>query len=431
MTLLLIARFLFGGLLCISLLNTVCVVYLVRLLQRERKLPAPESLGKTAVLVCLRGADPNLTSCLRRLLAQDHPNYEVLVVVDSLDDPAWPIVQAAKREFGGDRLRVWPLVNRLPTCGLKNSSLVQLLDQLDPDHEVVVLADADLQSHPTWLRELVEPLCDQRIGATFGNRWFLPSQRNIGSLVRQVWNAPGLIVMAAFKIPWAGSLAVRRSLIEDGNLRQKWSMSIVDDGPIRVAAKQQGLALAFVPSLIMPNREVCDIRFAYSFIRRQLTWTRTYVATLWPLMFAYNLLAMAATTSTSIVIVAAWYTGNVGAMLWTAVAFAMALLFAVAQYSAIDSSARRVVRAQEEPSSRELTCSLIQTPLILTLSAIVGLTASFAATFMRRIVWRGVSYDIDGPWQVRMIKDNTNQANAQARTTLPRELAEPAANVSL
>ncbi|XZE56208.1 glycosyltransferase [Planctomycetaceae bacterium SH139] len=407
--LLLIAKILFWALLLLGLFNTGWIVYLVVILRRSTPPPPRETISpsrKTAVFLCLRGADPHLATCLRRLMSQDHPHYEVMVVVDSPEDPAWSIVKEAIQEFGSHRLRAWSLAERRLTCGLKNSSLVQLLDQLEENHEIVVLADADVQPHATWLRQLVAPLEDSKVGATFGNRWFLPKRKNLGSLVRQTWNAPGLIVMAAFKIPWAGSMAMRRDLIEKGNVREKWSKSIVDDGPIREAAKELGLKLAFVPTLIMANHEVCDLPFAYQFLRRQLTWTRTYVSSLWPLMVGYHLLSLCLASLGILLAVVGVCTQRYDTATWAIFANFASWMIAYGQTLIIDSEACRVIRKQGETVETSFGLRSFYVPLAIALAASFGLIAAFIATFARRIVWRGVTYEIRGPWDVRLVKDS-------------------------
>ena len=42
---------------------------------RKNSLPDNE-LPKTAVILCLRGADPFLANCLRSLFNQNYPNYD-------------------------------------------------------------------------------------------------------------------------------------------------------------------------------------------------------------------------------------------------------------------------------------------------------------------------------------------------------------------
>ncbi|MGL5077359.1 MAG: glycosyltransferase family 2 protein, partial [Waterburya sp.] len=48
-------------------------------------------LPKVAIALCLRGADPFLSQCLQALFKQNYPNYELRIIVDSIQDPAWEI----------------------------------------------------------------------------------------------------------------------------------------------------------------------------------------------------------------------------------------------------------------------------------------------------------------------------------------------------
>ena len=67
------------------------VIGFVRALYRFRRvLPADNDCPKAAVVLCLRGTDPFLEDCLRAVLNQDYPQYEIRIVVDSRQDPAWP-----------------------------------------------------------------------------------------------------------------------------------------------------------------------------------------------------------------------------------------------------------------------------------------------------------------------------------------------------
>lgn len=432
MTLLSFSQMIFGLIIVIAVFNSAWVVYLVLLLRRKSPLPDHDTFGKAVVLLCLRGADPRLSICLDRLMSQDHPNFEVRVVVDSRKDPAWPIVQAAIERHGGERLRAWPLKQRLRTCGLKNSSLVQLLDQLDASFEAIALADADLESHPTWLRELVAPLADPSIGLTFGNRWFLPDKRNTGSLVRQVWNAPGLIVMSAFKIPWAGSMAFKASLLRCGNVREKLAASIVDDGPLRVIAREQKLRTVFVPSLIMPNREECGLPFAYHFIRRQLTWTRTYFSHLWFPMIAYHFLATSVSAVAQVVVVIGLVQGDRWSSFIGLCGFVVSMLAAIWQYAVIDQCARRSICSRGESGGNLTWGEWFQLPLNLSLAALIGLYASVVATLARRIVWRGVTYEIRGRWRVRLVDEDTGRSTKAASSHGENAVAaDVATNLSL
>ena len=73
------------------------------------------------------------------------------------------------------------LRERRETCSLKCSSIVQAVSELDNSYRVVAFVDADAVVHPDWLRQLVSPLSAPRVGATTGNRWYLPNGNHWGS----------------------------------------------------------------------------------------------------------------------------------------------------------------------------------------------------------------------------------------------------------
>lgn len=405
MTMHLWAVVLFWSLAGLALYNTFWALVTAWILRRRSApLSSNAELPRVAVLLCLRGADPNLDLCLRRLLAQDYPDYEIFIAVDSKSDPAWAVVQQAIRSSGFEHVHVSPLRNRLSTCSLKCSSLVQLLDEVDESHEVIVLADSDLESHRSWLRQLVAPMSDGRVGATFGNRWFMPEAGWTGSLVRQLCNAPSIVVMFAAQIPWGGSLAIRSSVVREGRLKEKWSRAIVDDAPVRSAVRQQKLRLQFVPSLLMANREDCDLRFAYTFLRRQLTWTSTYIRSWWPLLLSYSL-ASVGLWLTAVALAIVCLAKGMTAEAWL-LAGGAGILGGVAPalWFVLDASARRVIRRQGERAERARFRPL-RFAVAAVLSTAFHLAAAVAATFGRRITWRGVRYEIAGPWDIRVLED--------------------------
>ncbi|HLJ09918.1 MAG TPA: glycosyltransferase family 2 protein, partial [Planctomycetaceae bacterium] len=201
-----------------------------RLLRAARASAAIEDdLPKIAVVLSLRGADPFLDRCLKGLLAQNYPRYEVQIVVDSELDPAWDLVHRLAGDCRAPFVRIEPLKVRRQTCGLRISSLIQAVSSLDETYGAVVLVDADVVPHANWLRELVGPMRDPAVGATTGIRWYMPEAHNPGTLVRYLWNAAAIPQMQAFGIGWGGSLAIRTDLLSDANLLDKWSQIMFED----------------------------------------------------------------------------------------------------------------------------------------------------------------------------------------------------------
>jgi cellulose synthase/poly-beta-1,6-N-acetylglucosamine synthase-like glycosyltransferase len=431
-SLLQIATLAFWALTGFAVVNAVCTTCTLAVLFWYRSKPSADGdLPRVAVLLCLRGADPNLADGLRRLMHQHYSSYEIFIAIDSDTDPAWDVVrrivspnheQAARTTVPEDdsskpnacQVHASTLADRLQTCSLKCSSLVQLLDQIDDSFEVVVLADSDLKSHSTWLRELVAPLADPRVGATFGNRWFLPTLGSMGSLVRQLCNGIGIVTMHLGQIPWGGSLAVRASMFKHSGLGDTLSRTIVDDGPIRAALRKQHLKLRFVPSLMMANREDCDLRFAHSFLTRQLKWTQTYMNECWPAMLVYTIGLLGTYLAALVMTVVCLLRGFFDEAFWFATGAAIYSANVMTLWLLLDFAARRIIRAQGEPATSIVGIQLIKIPLAMLISVVIHMSAMFRATFLRRVVWRGVTYEVHGPENVRLINDELAQAGPEA-----------------
>ncbi len=242
-------------------------------------------LPKTVVLLALRGGDPFLRRCLDGLLAQTHPNYAVRIILDHADDPAWPTVREAlsaahhaenrQPGIGTDDVQTITVTQHRKTCSLKCNSLIEAIETLDPTFEVVVTLDADTNPYPTWLAELIEPLTDDRFVAATGMRWYAPPSANAGSLVRYLWNAAAFVQMYFYKIPWGGSLAIRRSLFAEG-LSESWSHALTDDTAIVNVARTSKKRIAYVPTVLMLNQETCRLSSFFFWVRRQMLNTKLY-----------------------------------------------------------------------------------------------------------------------------------------------------------
>ncbi len=161
------------------------------------------------------------------------------------------------------------------TCSLKCSSLAEAVDQLDPSYEVIAFLDGDAPPHRTWLRELVEPLADPTIGVTTGNRWYTPDQVSWGSMVRYFWNAGAIVQVWLNGIIWAGSMALRRNVVDQIDLVASWRKSLSVDGTVVRRLKAAKLRAQFIPSVIMPNREDITIKSFTPWSERQLVAARS------------------------------------------------------------------------------------------------------------------------------------------------------------
>jgi glycosyltransferase involved in cell wall biosynthesis len=237
----------------------------------------PDFHPKTLVLLTIRGADPRLAQCLHGILDQDYPNYELGIIVDSREDPAWELVHKVLDTIkSGPRVQVSPLKNRLETAGLKNSSLLQALEELDPSFEAIAMLDSDLVPPRYWLKELISPLADPRVGATTGLQWYLPVGSKLGTWVRYILGILSMVIMAVFRIPWGGTFAFRTRILRETSVLD-WLRHSLPDTPIfHRGLRHLGLELQLVPNLLMTHNEECSFKAATQWYARSLLWIRYY-----------------------------------------------------------------------------------------------------------------------------------------------------------
>ena len=190
------------------------------------------SARAAAVILCVRGLDPFLPACLKGLLSQDYPKYDVWIVVDSTRDPAWPVVNKLAQQSGKPGVGIFTLTERLATSSRKIAGMLQAMTHLESRHEIVALLDSDTIPHDTWLRELAAPLKDPRVGVSSGNRWYMPAKPTVGALVRYLWNAAAVVQMYWYKIGWGGSLAINTTFLRNSDLRQRLAKAFGEDSTI-------------------------------------------------------------------------------------------------------------------------------------------------------------------------------------------------------
>ncbi|MCX7854805.1 MAG: glycosyltransferase [Anaerolineae bacterium] len=164
-------------------LGILLVIALTNLLALRRlgTYPRPPRFPRVSVLVPARNEESVIGDCVRSLLAQDYPDFEVLVLDDGSTDGTGDVLAALAREDG--RLRV--LSGRpLPEGWLgKHWACQQLADAATG--ELLLFTDADTVHHPQALRlgvsallaeqaDLMSGFLRQRL-LTWGERLTVPT----------------------------------------------------------------------------------------------------------------------------------------------------------------------------------------------------------------------------------------------------------------
>jgi ceramide glucosyltransferase len=133
-----------------------------RFFRRERARKLPNYTPAVSLLKPVRGVDfgsyENFTSFCR----QDYPDYEILFAVNDEADPAVLLIRRLMGEFPQRRIRLFTGAERLG-ANRKVNKLVLLAHEAQ--HEILVLTDGDVRVGPNYLREVIAPFADEKVGA--------------------------------------------------------------------------------------------------------------------------------------------------------------------------------------------------------------------------------------------------------------------------
>lgn len=232
-----------------------------------------------SVIVPLKGAS-GVAEGLRSLRAQDYPDYELIFVTESSDDPAVPVIENVMQEQGRVPCR-HVVAGRATSCGQKNRNLLAGIAASDPARPVLVFGDGGHMAPSHWLGSLVAPIAIGDAGVATGYH------RIAGEPFTAVSTAMALVVSvlrtfqhcAALRQPWGGSTAIRRDLFERLDITACWSRYVVDDVCLARLLKSKGLGTAWAAAAILKTPVGrLPLRMFLAWLTRQLFFLRVY----WP-----------------------------------------------------------------------------------------------------------------------------------------------------
>lgn len=134
-----------------------------RYFRQPEVVPEPSFAPPISILKPIRGLDPDAYENLASFCRLDYPKYEILFCVDADDESVLSVLSRLIADFPKQNIRVLYGSGRIATND-KTAKLSRLVSEAAYEH--VVISDSDVRVRPDYLRQVIAPLRNPKVGAT-------------------------------------------------------------------------------------------------------------------------------------------------------------------------------------------------------------------------------------------------------------------------
>ncbi|MEI8394557.1 MAG: bacteriohopanetetrol glucosamine biosynthesis glycosyltransferase HpnI [Rhodospirillaceae bacterium] len=261
------------------------VVYLVVAVCAVRRFAAlasvqPERRPPVTVLKPLCGEEPDLYDNLRSFCDRSWPGLQVVFGVRNSADPAIAVVERLKADLPDLDIAL-VVDSRVYGTNLKISNVINIMAKAK--HDLLVLADSDMQVGPGYLDAVVGPLLNSSVGLVTCLYRGVPTTPE-GS--RGLWSELGAMfinhgflaqvlvgrLVGANDGCFGATMALRRDVLDQVGGFEAFKDKLADDYALGAAVRALGLRVELSPHVIATGVNEPDLP---GLVRHELRWART------------------------------------------------------------------------------------------------------------------------------------------------------------
>lgn len=228
-----------------------------------------------SLLKPVKGADPEAAANFRSFCRQEYPCYEVLFGALEADDPALVVARAVAGEPGAAPTRVL-VCPREHGANRKVSNLLNLLPYAR--HDLILISDSDLRVAPDYLRRVLAPFRDPRVGLVCCPYRGVRTKglaAHLEALAIATEFIPSVLVaerLGGARFALGATMAVRRAALEAIGGLEGLADHLADDYELGRRVHDAGWQVAVTPPVV--EIVLAQASFSASWQRR-LRWART------------------------------------------------------------------------------------------------------------------------------------------------------------
>lgn len=220
----------------------------------------------------IRGLDNDAYENFSSFCSQDYPDYELLFAIGDGDGEVLEVIERLKREFPQRSIRVVHVSGHTAA----NDKVVKLARLVsEARNEVLVINDSDVRARPDYLRNVVAPLRDPKVGAvtclytSTRETTFVQKFQSIGMICDFF---PGIMVawqLDGVKFAFGQTIVTTKKHLEDFGGYAAIQNRPADDLLVGRLVAERGFEVVLLPYTV---ETVADFRSLKEFFFKRLRW---------------------------------------------------------------------------------------------------------------------------------------------------------------